>query len=191
MYPLSLSSKETADTRWNDRLELLSSHPGLQVLKLNNNGMGPTGGATIAGALLANAQKAKAEGRKPALRTIICGSSPLPLGSRTKLNEWRIAGRNRLENGSAQAFADAFAALGSLEEVRMPQNGIRMEGIEAIVKGLRKNPNLKVLDLQDNTATERGSRAIAAALPLSVFLLSSLAPLANPTTAGPSSTRST
>lgn len=40
-----------------------------------------------------------------------------------------------------------------------------MEGIEAIVKGLRKNPNLRVLDLQDNTATERGSRAIAAALP--------------------------
>ena len=75
-------------------------------------------------------------------------------------------GRNRLENGSAQAFADAFAALGSIVEVRMPQNGIRMEGIEAIVKGLRSNVNLQVLDLQDNTATEKGSRAIAASLPL-------------------------
>jgi Ran GTPase-activating protein 1 len=48
----------------------------------------------------------------------------------------------------------------------MPQNGIRMEGIEAIVKGLRSNVNLQVLDLQDNTATEKGSRAIAASLPL-------------------------
>lgn len=47
----------------------------------------------------------------------------------------------------------------------MPQNGIRMEGIAAIVKGLRANPDLAVLDLQDNTATERGSRAIAASLP--------------------------
>lgn len=75
------------------------------------------------------------------------------------------AGRNRLENGSSQAFADAFAALGSLVEVRMPQNGIRMEGIEAIVKGLRANPDLEVLDLQDNTATEKGSRAIATSLP--------------------------
>lgn len=82
-------------------------------------------------------------------------------------------GRNRLENGSSQAFADAFAALGSLVEVRMPQNGIRMEGIEAIVKGLRANPDLETLDLQDNTATEKGSRAIAASLPSFVSHLSS------------------
>ena len=75
------------------------------------------------------------------------------------------AGRNRLENGSSKAFAAAFAALGSLVEVRMPQNGIRMEGIEAIVTALRKNPDLEVLDLQDNTATLVGSRAIAASLP--------------------------
>lgn len=47
----------------------------------------------------------------------------------------------------------------------MPQNGIRMEGIEAIVRGLRSNPDLEILDLQDNTATEKGSRAIAASLP--------------------------
>lgn len=47
----------------------------------------------------------------------------------------------------------------------MPQNGIRMEGIEAIVKALRLNVDLEVLDLQDNTATERGSRAISKSLP--------------------------
>lgn len=47
----------------------------------------------------------------------------------------------------------------------MPQNGIRMEGIEAIVGGLRKNAELQWLDLQDNTATEKGSRAIAKSLP--------------------------
>lgn len=75
------------------------------------------------------------------------------------------AGRNRLENGSSEAFAAAFAALGTLEQVRMPQNGIRMEGIEAIVGGLRKNAELQWLDLQDNTATEKGSRAIAKSLP--------------------------
>lgn len=76
-----------------------------------------------------------------------------------------LTGRNRLENGSSEAFAEAFAALGTLEEVRMPQNGIRMEGIEAIVGGLRENPSLQWLDLQDNTATEKGSRAIAKSLP--------------------------
>lgn len=64
------------------RLELLSSHPNLQVLRLTNNGMGPAGGEMLAGALLANAQRAKAEGRKPALRTIVCGKFPLLLQER-------------------------------------------------------------------------------------------------------------
>jgi len=47
----------------------------------------------------------------------------------------------------------------------MPQNGIRPEGIATIVKGLRNNAGLEVLDLQDNTFTQKGSRALAAALP--------------------------
>ncbi|GAA6003317.1 hypothetical protein JCM10207_001859 [Rhodosporidiobolus poonsookiae] len=126
-------------------LEFIANAPKLEVLKLNNNGMGPAGGAMIAGALLDNAKKAEKEGRKSSLRVLVCG-------------------RNRLENGSSQAFADAFSALGTLREVRMPQNGIRMEGIEAIVGGLSKNSELEHLDLQDNTATERGSRAIAKSL---------------------------
>lgn len=46
----------------------------------------------------------------------------------------------------------------------MPQNGIRPEGIATIVAGLQHNPNLEVLDLQDNTFTQKGSRALAAAL---------------------------
>lgn len=67
-----------------------------------------------------------------------------------------ICGRNRLENGSAQAWADAFAEHGTLEEVRMPQNGIRMEGVTALAGGLKKNPGLQVIDLQDNTFTADG-----------------------------------
>lgn len=47
----------------------------------------------------------------------------------------------------------------------MFQNGIRMEGIAAIVKGLRSNSDLEILDLDDNTATLEGSRAIAESLP--------------------------
>ena len=42
----------------------------------------------------------------------------------------------------------------------MPQNGIRMEGIAALAKGLSKCPALDVLDLQDNTATKTGTRAL-------------------------------
>ncbi|KAJ1726730.1 Ran GAP Rna1, partial [Coemansia biformis] len=123
----------------------LSQHTGLQVLKLNNNGLGIGGGTTIAGALLACRAACEQQGKEPALHTIICG-------------------RNRLENGSAPEFAKAFAALGTLREVRMPQNGIRPEGIAELVVALSTNAGLAVLDLQDNTFTLAGSQALAAAL---------------------------
>jgi len=114
-----------------------------QVLKLTNNGMGPAGGTVIAKALLENA---RATAPNPKITTVVCG-------------------RNRLENGAAPYFAEAYAALGaSLREVKMVQNGIRMEGISALAKGLRSCPNLEVLDLQDNTAAAVGSRAIASSL---------------------------
>lgn len=113
------------------------------IFKLLNNGMGPAGGTVIAKALLENAQSTSGQSR---ISTVVCG-------------------RNRLENGSAPFFAEAYAAFGhSLREVRMVQNGIRMEGIAALARGLRNCPNLETLDLQDNTAAYSGSRAIAGSL---------------------------
>lgn len=123
----------------------LTHNRSFQVLKLNNNGLGPAGGATIANALRESARLSKADGKPSNLRTIICG-------------------RNRLEDGSASAWADAFAAHGSLVDVRMPQNGIRMDGIAALAKGLAQCPNIKHLDLQDNTFSKVGSDAMARAL---------------------------
>lgn len=110
----------------------LTHNRSFQILRLNNNGLGPAGGTVIANALLESARLSKAEGKKSNLRVVICG-------------------RNRLENGSALAWAEAFAAHGTLEEVRMVQNGIRMEGITALAKGLGKNPGIQHIDLQDNT----------------------------------------
>ncbi|EJF63240.1 RNI-like protein [Dichomitus squalens] len=119
----------------------LSTARSLRVLKLNNNGLGPAGGAVIAEALTRLAGSLE-KGTKSNLRTIICG-------------------RNRLEDGSASAWAAALEAHGTLEEVRMPQNGIRMAGISSLVKGLAKNTDLLHLDLQDNTFAEEGGRAFA------------------------------
>lgn len=115
----------------------LTKNRSFQVLKLNNNGLGPAGGQVIANALLDSANLSKAEGKKSNLRTVICG-------------------RNRLENGSAPAWADAFAAHGTLQEVRMPQNGIWMDGITSLAQGLSKNAGLEHIDLQDNTFTHEG-----------------------------------
>jgi hypothetical protein len=71
-----------------------------------------------------------------------------------------ICDRDRLEDSSAPAWAEAFAVHGTLVEVglRMPQNGcIRMAGSVALAEGLgAKNAALEVLDLRDNTFSQPG-----------------------------------
>lgn len=76
-----------------------------------------------------------------------------------------IAGRNRLENDGAQAFASVFEKLRTLEEVVMQQNGIYHVGIAAIAHGLSANPNLRILNLNDNTIGLKGATALAKVLP--------------------------
>ncbi|KAI9676558.1 MAG: hypothetical protein M1817_000717 [Caeruleum heppii] len=131
----------------------LSSHVPLQHLILNNNGLGPRAGVLVADALTAlhakkdAARKESTAGEVPDLETIICG-------------------RNRLESGSMEAWAKVFSAHRGVKEVKMVQNGIRQEGIAALLtKGLAHATSLRVLDLQDNTFTRIGSRALAQVLP--------------------------
>ncbi|KAK0122178.1 hypothetical protein ONS95_010436 [Cadophora gregata] len=129
----------------------LSSHVPLQHLILNNNGLGPHAGVLIADALSALHTK-KEEARKagkevPHLETVICG-------------------RNRLENGSMTAWAKAYSLHTGVKEVKMVQNGIRQEGISHLLtEGLRHAKGIKVLDLQDNTFTILGAKALASVAP--------------------------
>lgn len=129
----------------------LSAHTPLQHLILNNNGLGPRAGTLIADALTslhAKKEAARKDGTQvPHLETFVCG-------------------RNRLEAGSMAAWARAFAANNQIRTVKMIQNGIRQEGIVAVLRdGLSHLDALEVLDLQDNTFTALGSRALATALP--------------------------
>jgi Ran GTPase-activating protein 1 len=126
----------------------LSKNPSFQIFRLNNNGLGPEGGTVIADALRDNAAVRKA----------------IPAEKRSNLRIF-VCGRNRLEDGSASAWAEAFAAHGTLVEVRMPQNGIRMSGSATLAEGLAKNAGLELLDLQDNTLAQPGDQAFANALP--------------------------
>ncbi|KAI8578047.1 hypothetical protein K450DRAFT_248763 [Umbelopsis ramanniana AG] len=146
LIELNLSDNAFGPAGAEPLIDFLTNNRSLQILRLNNNGLGIGGGTMIAKALLASANKAKEENRTSSLHTIVCG-------------------RNRLEDGSSQALADAFAAHGTLVEVRMPQNGIRPDGISNLVKGLAECKNLKHLDLQDNTFTAKGSVALAKVLP--------------------------
>ncbi|KAF4548968.1 Leucine rich repeat-containing protein 5 [Elsinoe fawcettii] len=125
----------------------LSQHVPLQHLILNNNGLGPAAGTLVAESLTQLASR-KAQARKdgqtvPDLETVVCG-------------------RNRLETGSMKAWAEAYRANSGVKEVRMVQNGIRQEGIVVLLReGLSHAKKLETLDLQDNTFTAVGSKALA------------------------------
>ncbi|TDL28251.1 Ran GTPase activator [Rickenella mellea] len=146
LVELDLSDNAFGGRSAEPMVQFLTHNRTFQVLKLNNNGLGPSGGTTVANALLESARLSKAEGKLSNLRTVVCG-------------------RNRLQDDSAPLFAEAFAAHGNLVEVKMPQNGIRMDGIAALAAGLSKCPSLQIVDLQDNCAKGRGTRALAKALP--------------------------
>ncbi|GJC80079.1 ran GTPase-activating protein 1 [Colletotrichum liriopes] len=129
----------------------LAAHVPLQHLYLNNNGLGPHAGILVANALSelhAKKEEARKEGREvPYLETVICG-------------------RNRLENGSMQAWAKAFSLHNKIKEIKMVQNGIRQEGISHLIsEGLNHATELRILDLQDNTFTVSGAKAVASVLP--------------------------
>jgi len=118
----------------------------LRYLYLNNNGLGPAAGVLVADALTALAAKkeaARKEGQQvPDLELVICG-------------------RNRLETGSMQAWAKAYAANSGVKTIKMTQNGIRQEGItHLLTHGLSHLSKLETLDLQDNTFTAMGANAL-------------------------------
>lgn len=118
----------------------------LQELRLNNNGLGITGGKVLAECLTE------------------CHQNSVKAGKPLKLKVF-VSGRNRLENPGATALAAVFKALGSLEEVAMPQNGIYAEGITALAEAFAENKNLRVMNLSDNTFTQKGAKNMAKVLP--------------------------
>jgi Ran GTPase-activating protein 1 len=137
LVEINLSDNAFGGRSVDPMIPFLRHNRSFQILKLNNNGLGPAGGSAIANALIESANLSKKEGKHSNLRVVVCG-------------------RNRLEDGSAPVWAEAFAAHGTLEVVRMPQNGIRMSGITALAKGLSHCKGLLSVDLQDNTFIEGG-----------------------------------
>lgn len=123
-------------------MAFLAAHTPLEHLYLNNNGLGPIAGSKIADALASLAAKKAEAGAKP-LRTVVCG-------------------RNRLENGSMASWAKAYSVHTGVTHIRMVQNGIRPDGIATLFKnGLKNVKGVQVLELEDNTFTAKGSKALA------------------------------
>ncbi|KAH9810441.1 hypothetical protein DFH28DRAFT_1111045 [Melampsora americana] len=124
----------------------LSDNAFGEELRLANNGLGPAGATVIADALYELGLKARQSHQPSRLRKIICG-------------------RNRCENGSAKSWGRVFEVHSELTEVRLFQNDFRNHGWDPLMIGLACCSKLEVLDMWDNTATEKGSRAVANALP--------------------------
>ncbi|KAI6190391.1 hypothetical protein M3Y97_00112600 [Aphelenchoides bicaudatus] len=135
--------------------EFLASRPcyTLEILNLVNCGLG-SAGITVAN------------------RLIECKANAERDGANFELKEF-TAGRNRLEDAGATAMAAAFRQLGTLEQIELPQNGIRVGGIAELARSkyylydhrrIGTSQNLKVLNLNDNTFTARGARVMARAI---------------------------
>lgn len=64
------------------------------------------------------------------------------------------------------AWAKAYSLHNGVKEVKMVQNGIRQEGISHLLTdGLKHATTINVLDLQDNTFTILGAKALAKVVP--------------------------
>ncbi|CAD5117641.1 DgyrCDS6397 [Dimorphilus gyrociliatus] len=141
---LDLSDNAFGPNGMKGLVKFLSSEScySLKVLKLHNNGLGPTGGKMLASALNNCYQASKATGKPLSITTF-------------------ISGRGRLENEGSKALSKVFTEMKSLEHVEMPQNGINFEGISALAEAFSHNTNLRYLNLNDNTFTEVGAQAMA------------------------------
>ena len=105
---------------------LFKAMPSLKTLKITNCGLGPEGGEMIAAALAENKELRLAH---------------------------FSAGRDRLENKGITAIAGVLGGhmAGSLEVIEVPQNGIKKDGMMALLEALKANASsLREVYLHDN-----------------------------------------
>lgn len=133
----------------------------LTLLDLSDNAVGPTGAPAIFKFLATPCAK-----KITKLYLNNCGLGPegssliaVPI-SELHLKEF-ICGRNRLENKGASFMFAALREMVSLEVLKMPQNGIYVEGIAYLVQAIMRNiKTIRVIDLSDNTLKAKGAEAL-------------------------------
>lgn len=114
----------------------------LKEIRMHNNGLGPDGAKKLAHAIEKGFDNS---GGKMAIKVFICG-------------------RNRLEYEGSKAIAHTLKRIGTLEEIQMPQNGIRPNGIENVADAFMNNKNLRIVSMNDNTFRKIGGDQMSKAL---------------------------
>lgn len=118
---------------------LLSTRVSLEVVKLANNGLNSEGGRAVAKGLVESAKKRQALDEPPSLRVLILS-------------------RNRLEDGSASAWAEAISVHPGLQRFEISNAGLREDGILALASALEHCRGLTRLRLRDNVIANAESR---------------------------------
>jgi Ran GTPase-activating protein 1 len=115
----------------------------LKELRLNNTGCRKFAGILLAETLIESFNNS---GQKLALKVVDIG-------------------RSALQNEGAIELSKFFKMMGSLEEIVMHSNSIWSEGKIALVDAFSNNPNLRIVDLNDNynSSEETGPMALALA----------------------------
>ncbi|CAF1066169.1 unnamed protein product [Brachionus calyciflorus] len=114
----------------------------LKEIRMHNNGLGPQGSQKFASALEKCWENSQGKFK---LKVFVCG-------------------RNRLELEGARSIGGVLRKIGSLEEIQMPQNGIRPNGIEYLAEACMNNPQLRIINFNDNTFLKSGAEWMAKAL---------------------------
>ncbi|KAJ1536071.1 hypothetical protein HK405_015394, partial [Cladochytrium tenue] len=159
LHTIDLSDNAFGPAGADPLCRLIIENRNIKTLRLNNNGLGTEGARLLSKAFVAAAvahERSLAEDPE---------SVDPDTAKLTTLHSLFLA-RNRLESGGGSLFAVACERLSELRELRMPQNSIRVEGIQNILRATGKCcPKLERLDLEDNTFQLEGSKALVAALP--------------------------
>lgn len=144
LHTLDLSDNALGPNGMMGLNELLSSSVcySLKELHMNNCGLGTGGGKMLADAL------------------VKCYENSLNNGAELKL-EVLVIGRNRLEDKGAMFITKLLSTVCSLKELVMPQNSICHEGMAYLSEGIKFNPNIEVLNFNDNLITDRGAIYLA------------------------------
>jgi Ran GTPase-activating protein 1 len=162
LHTINLSDNAFGLTAQQPLINFLSAHLPLEHLILANNGLGAEAGDNIAEALTTLAQAKSSHSTGPSTN----GATQNGVATSYPPLKTIICGRNRLGDSSMAPWAKCFKYNQSLTTIRMPQNGIRPDGIGIILReGIAHNGKLEVLDLQDNTFTLKGALALADILP--------------------------
>eukprot|EP00035_Acanthoeca_spectabilis_P013594 m.253355 g.253355 ORF g.253355 m.253355 type:complete len:2762 (+) comp15929_c1_seq8:148-8433(+) len=154
-FPNPESSRRISDA--------LPDLPGLKILSLSRNDIGPVEGAILAASLNKIVSLASFDLSSNALDHV----GGATLAAALKTNKTLVSldlGSNNIGDGGAEAIGESLKANTTLQELNLASNKVGSVGAEALGLGLMMNSSVTKLILSSNNIGDRGVQAFAAAI---------------------------